>query len=77
MNLIINGKLQENCDLLDLGKELKLGREIEELENSDLSVDVIVFVISADNSDSQMTLAKDIYVEANTKTKRKYFDLEG
>lgn len=77
MNLIINGKLQENCDLLDLGKELKLGEEIEELENSDLSVDVLVFVISADNSVSQMTLAKDIYLEANTKTKRKYFDLEG
>lgn len=73
MNLIINGKLQENCDLLDLGKELKMGGEIEELENSD----VIVFVISADNSVSQMTLAKDIYVEANTKTKSKYFDLEG
>lgn len=73
MNLIINGKLQENCDLLDLGKELKMGGEIEELENSD----IIVFVISADNSVSQMTLAKDIYVEANTKTKSKYFDLEG
>lgn len=77
MNLIINGKLPENCSLLDLGKELNLGGEIEELENSDLSVDVIVFVISADNLDSQMTLAKDIYVEANTKTKRKYFDLQG
>lgn len=73
----MNGKLQENCDLLDLGKELKMGAEIDELENSDLSVDVIVFVISADNLVSQMTLAKDIYVEANTKTKRKYFDLEG
>lgn len=60
-----------------MGKELNLGGEIEELENSDLSVDVIVFVISADNLDSQMTLAKDIYVEANTKTKRKYFDLQG
>lgn len=77
MNLIMNGKLQENCDLLDLGKELKMGAEIDELENSDLSVDVIVFVISADNLVSQMTLAKDIYVEANTKTKRKYIDLEG
>lgn len=77
MNLIINGTLPENCNLLDLGKELNLGGEIEELENSDLSVDVIVFVISADNLDSQMTLAKDIYVEANTKTKRKYFDLQG
>lgn len=77
MNLIMNGKLQENCDLLNLGKELKMGGEIDELENSDLSVDVIVFVISADNLVSQMTLAKDIYVEANTKTKRKYIDREG
>lgn len=58
MNLIINGKLQENCDLLDLGKECKMGGKIEELENSDLSVDVIVFVISADNSVFQMTWLK-------------------
>lgn len=78
MNLIINGKLQENCDLLDLGKKLKYrGKIQEELENSDLSVDIIVLVISADNPDFPTSLARDIYVEANTKTKRKHFGLEG
>lgn len=78
MNLIINGQLQENCDLLDLGKQLKERVEIQkEPGNSDLSVDIIVLVISADNSSSQISLAEDIYAEANTKTKSKYFDLGG
>lgn len=71
MNLIINGHLQENCDLLDLGKQLKERVEIQkEPGNSDLSVDIIVLVISADNSSSQISLAEDIYAEANTKTKQ-------
>lgn len=51
MNLIINGNLLENCNFLDLGKEFNLGGEIEEFENSDLLVDVIVFVILVDNLD--------------------------
>lgn len=78
MNLIINGQLQENCDLLDLGKKLKERVEIQkEPGNSDLSVDIIVLVISADKSSSQISLAEDIYAEVNTKTKRKHFDLGG
>lgn len=76
MNLIINGQLQENCDLLDLGKKLKERVEIQK-EPGNISVDIIVLVISADNSSSQISLAEDIYAEANTKTKRKHFDLGG
>lgn len=41
MDLIINGRLSENCDLLDLGKKLKEGKKIKERhEVKTLAIDI-------------------------------------
>lgn len=74
MNLVINGKLPENCDLVDLGKNLMEGNQIKERqEEKTLAVDIIVVVLSADHPNIPQTLIDEIYNEANVKNKRKVF----
>lgn len=71
MNLVINGKLPENCDLVDLGKTLKEGKQIKERqEEKTLLVDIIT-VLSAEHPKIPQTLIDEIYNEANVKNKRK------
>lgn len=72
MNLAINGKLPENADLLDLGRKLKDKKQIKERpEEKMLTVDIIIVVISAENSEIPQALIDEIYKEANVKMKRK------
>lgn len=72
MNLIINGKLPENADLLDVGKNLKDGHEIEERsEDESLAIDIIVVVISLEDNNIPHALLEEIYTEANLRTRRK------
>lgn len=74
MDLVINGKLPENCDLLDLGKNLMEGNQIKERqEEKTLVVDIIVVVLSTDHPNIPQTLIDEIYDEANVKNKRKVF----
>lgn len=74
INLVINGKLPENCDLLDLGKNLMEGNQIKERqEEKTLVVDIIVVVLSTDHPNIPQTLIDEIYDEANVKNKRKVF----
>lgn len=74
MNLVINGKLPENCDLLDLGKNLMEGNQIKERqEEKTLVVDITVVVLSTDHPNIPQTLIDEIYDEANVKNKRKVF----
>lgn len=78
MNLIINGKLQENYDLLDLGKKLKeenerkVGMElVDRSEDESLAIDVIVVVISLEDNNIPHALLEEIYAEANVRARRK------
>lgn len=78
MNLIINGKLQENYDLLDLGKKLKEenkrkeGMElVDRSEDESLAIDVIVVVISLEDNNIPHALLEEIYAEANVRARRK------
>lgn len=74
MNLILNGKLPENTDLLDLGKILKEGKKIvERLEDESLVIDIIVIVVSLEGDKIPHTLLDEIYAEANVRTRRKLF----
>lgn len=76
MDLIINGRLPENCDLLDLGKKLKDGKKIKERhEVKTLAIDIIVVVISAEDFNIPHSLLEEIYAEANVKTRSKVFFL--
>lgn len=76
MGLIINGKLPENCDLLDLGKKLKDGKKIKKRpEVETLAIDIIVVVISAEDFNIPHTLLEEIYAEANVKTRSIVFFL--
>lgn len=71
MNLAINGQLPENADLLDLGRKLKDKKRVKERqEEKMLSVDVIIVVISAENSEIPQALIDEIYKEANVKKKQ-------
>lgn len=71
MNLIFNGKLPENADLLDVGKNLRDGHEIEErLEDELLAIDIIVVVISLEDNNIPHALLEEIYTEANLRTRR-------
>lgn len=72
INLIINGTLPENCDLLDLGKKLKEEMKIESSpEVESLSVDIIVVVISLKNDIIPHAVLKEIFKEANFRTRSK------
>lgn len=74
MNLVINEKLPENCDLLDFGKRLKEGKRMTERhEEKTLVVDIIIVVLSAEDPNVPQTLIDEIYNEANVKNKRKVF----
>lgn len=76
MDLIFNGRLPENCDLLDLGKKLKDGKKIKERhEVKTLAIDIIVVVISAEDFNIPHSLLEEIYAEANVKTRSKVFFL--
>lgn len=71
LNLIINGKLPENCDLLDLGKKLMRGDEVPEMQEEEgLDVDIILVVISAENVPVPQSFVDEIYKEANMKKKQ-------
>lgn len=72
MDLIFNCKLPENCDLLDLGKNLKEGNKmIESSEDASLAIDIIVVVISLEEFNIPHALLEEIYVEANIRARRK------
>lgn len=78
MNLIINGKLQENYDLLDLGKKLKEENErkegmelVDRSEDESLAIDIIIVVISLEDNNIPHALLEEIYAEANVGTRRK------
>lgn len=72
MDLIFNGKLPENCDLLDLGKNLKEGnKKTESSEDESLAIDIIVVVISLEDNNIPYALLEEIYTEANLRTRRK------
>lgn len=78
MNLIINGKLQENYDLLDLGKKLKEENERKEgmelvdgSEDESLAIDIIIVVISLEDNNIPHALLEEIYAEANVRARRK------
>lgn len=72
INLIINGALPENCDLLDLGKKLKEEMEIENNpEVESLAIDIIVVIISLKDDNIPHALLKEIYIEANIRTRSK------
>lgn len=72
--IIINGKLPENCDLLDLGKKLMRGDEVPEMQEEEgLDVDIILVVISAENVPVPQSFVDEIYKEANMKKKRELF----
>lgn len=74
MNLVINGKLPENSDLLDFGKRLKEGKRMTERhEEKTPVVDIIIVVLSAEDPNVPQTLIDEIYSEANVKNKRKVF----
>lgn len=77
MNLIINGKLQENYDLLDLGKKLKEENErkegmelVDRSEDESLAIDVIVVVISLEDNNIPHALLEEIYAEANVRARQ-------
>lgn len=78
MNLIINGKLQENYDLLDLEKKLKEENErkkgmelVNRSENESVAIDIIIVVISLEDNNIPHALLEEIYAEANVRTRRK------
>lgn len=78
MSLIINGKLQENYDLLDLGKKLKEENErkegmelVDRSEDESLAIDVIVVVISLEDNNIPHAPLEEIYAEANVRARRK------
>lgn len=74
MNLILNGKLSEDTDLLDLGKKLKEGKNIvERSEHESLVIDIIVIVVSLEDDKIPHTLLDEIYAESNVRTRRKLF----
>ncbi|XP_062606882.1 uncharacterized protein LOC134268643 [Saccostrea cucullata] len=71
MNLIINGRLPENCDLLDVSRQLKAGKIIKDRnEEKKLTVDIIMVVISAKSTSIPQTLIDEIYREANIKKRK-------
>lgn len=72
INLIINGTLPENCDLLDLGKKLKKEMKMKNSQEVEtLTIDMIVVVISLKDDIIQHALLEEIYIEANIRTRRK------
>lgn len=72
MDLIFNGKLPENCNLLDVGMNLKEGnKKTESSEDESLAIDIIVVVISLEDFSIPHALLDEIYVEANVKARRK------
>lgn len=78
MRLIINGKLSEDYDLLDLGKKLKEGNEwkegmelVDRSEDESLAIDIIIVVISLEDNNIPHALLEEIYAEANVRTRRK------
>lgn len=78
MRLIINGKLQEDCDLLDLGKKLKEENErkeemelVDRSEDESLVIDIIIVVISLEDNNIPHAMLEEIYTEANVRTRRK------
>lgn len=72
INLIINGKLPENCDLLDLGKKLKKEMKMKNIQEMEtLAIDMIVVVISLKDDNIPHALLEEIYIEANIRTRRK------
>lgn len=74
MRLIINGKLQESCDLLDLGKKLKEENErkegmelVDRSEDESLAIDIIIVVTSLEDNNIPHALLEEIYAEANAR----------
>lgn len=73
LNLVINGQLPENADLLDLGKTLRGEKLVIKSTDAKTSpVDAIIAVVSAENLNGAIphTLIDEIYMEANMRKKR-------
>ncbi|XP_062606886.1 uncharacterized protein LOC134268646 [Saccostrea cucullata] len=65
LHLIINGRLPENCDLLDASKKLKAGQKLKKRnEEKNLKVDTVIVVISTENPIIPQSLIDEIYREA-------------
>lgn len=74
MGFIIKGKFLENCDFLDLGKKLKVGKKIKErFEVEMFIIDIIVVVILVEDFNILYNLFEEIYVEVNVKIRSKFF----
>ena len=65
INLIMNGKIPDDCDLLHAIKSFGKGRKVKEF-SSDQSkaVDAIIVVIPADNAIIPQNLLEDIHKQA-------------
>ncbi|XP_052706063.1 uncharacterized protein LOC128181630 [Crassostrea angulata] len=71
MNLILNGKLSEDTDLLDLGMKLKEGKKIvEKSEDESLVIDIIVIVVSLEDDKIPHTLLDEIYAESKKRSRQ-------
>lgn len=65
INLIINGKIPEDCDLLHAIKSFGKGRNVKELSaDKTKAVDAIIVAIPADNAIIPQNLLEDIHKQA-------------
>ena len=65
INLIINGKIPEDCDLLHAIKSFGKGRKVKELSaDKTKAVDAIIVAIPADNAIIPQNLLEDIHKQA-------------
>ena len=65
INLLFNGKIPENCDLLHAITSFGKGRKVKELSaDKSKAVDAIIVVIPADNPNIPQNLLEDIHKKA-------------
>ncbi|XP_061170776.1 uncharacterized protein LOC133180247 [Saccostrea echinata] len=71
IELIIQGRLPDNCDLIALFRNLNMGRKIEKAkEIKGMAVDIIIFVVPGETMEIPKALVDDIYEEANLNQKK-------
>ncbi|XP_062614544.1 uncharacterized protein LOC134276303 [Saccostrea cucullata] len=71
IELIIQGRLPDNCDLFALFENLNMGRKIEKAtEIKGMAVDIIIVVVSGETMAIPQALLDDIYEEANLNQKK-------
>ena len=65
INLLFNGKIPENCDLLHAITSFGKGRKVKELSaDKSKAADAIIVVIPADNPNIPQNLLEDIHKKA-------------